>query len=277
MTLLQLNIGVVIGMCICGGIALSRFSAGNIILSIILLLPIFNLVNNILVLSNGIYSFPDIVFISFFMAQLFAVAILVYIRFFTTIQPYKVGKEYILTVIILCIVIFSAIRFHLLDNAGQQHYLERLLSGDYPQDLMLVNLLFAVNQFYLFFVAYYEVIKFTKQAKEVYADFSSTKIMYIKNFTLFVIALNFIMFCSYFIFPAQTTEYLVIPVILILVDVYLIMNAIRSNALFTPNEYCTFQSAHQPINNYINITDPLCSEIKSSIKKGKAKLVNAEI
>ena len=277
MYLLELNILTLLHIAALFLILIFYRNKGTKLLAFIVLIPGLNVANNILILSGAIIHFPESLFISFCIAQIYPVVVYEYCRFYMNRPLFKFTLFHAFAYSISALVLYFYIDFLLLDATARAAYVDGLSKGHYPDEMMMINGLFVIGQFAFFIKALIEINKHIKTAKAFFSDVEKLKLRYLKKFILYVIALNLVLTVAYAILPAQMCEYIVIPVILNLINIYFVVSAFRNAVVFTPEQYCTFQTNLNPMVSYAEKSEPLCRELEQNAGKGKYKLLDAEI
>jgi AraC-like DNA-binding protein len=277
MYLLEINILTLLHIVALFLILIFYRNKGTKLLAFIVLIPGLNVANNILILSGAIIHFPESLFISFCIAQIYPVVVYEYCRFYMNRPLFRFTVFHAFAYSISALVLYFYIDFLMMDDLSRTTYVEGLKSGHYPDEMMMINGLFVIGQFAFFIKALIEINKHIKTAKAFFSDVEKLKLRYLKKFILYVIALNLLLTVAYAILPAQICEYIVIPVILNLINIFFVVSAFRNAVIFTPEQYCTFQSNLSPMVSYAEKSEPLCRELEQNAGKGKYKLLDAEI
>lgn len=269
-------------ICFLMGIAIScipLFRKGKInkVLFLILFLPTLNILNNIIILSGHIVKVPYYYFIAQTIAQFFAPLVLLYTRYFTSNNPYKIGKEHILTVILITINLLFIVEYLYSSPENKTQYFTNLIHGTISEKMILVNFLFIINQFFIFFYSYFEIKKYSKLISSVYSNDETFQKIFIKEFILFLLILNFTLFIAYMLLPNWISENIVMTIIIITIDVSLIILAFKHYAFYTNNTFTIFKNSQKELESYSEVTEPLCSEYKELIIRGNKKYALAEI
>jgi AraC-like DNA-binding protein len=247
------------------------------LLAFVILIPGINTLNNINILTENIYRFPYTLFIAFTTAQLYSVVIYNYCRFFMNKPLFRFSPVYLVPLAIILLNLYYFIEFLGMEEGHQTAYLSGLLHGQYPDQMMIINGLFILNQFVVFIVSIVELNRHIRNAKQFYSDIDIIKIGYIKFFLWLVIILNLMLTLLYMVLPPHICEYLVIPVILIIINLFFVANAFQNAVVFTPPQYMAFKEQMNPLNSYIEKTEPLCRLMEQEAKGGKYKIFDAEI
>ena len=240
-----------------------------------------NFISNILIQSGHIYNVPYALFLFFGTAQLYAPLVLAYALKMMGKKFHFVSILSALTFFVIMLDLYYAIRFSLLDIRQQHEYLKNLTSTEhYPYEMQIINMLFVIIMTIYFVVALIEIYKNHRFAKDFYSDIEKTKIQYIKHFVILVTTLNTALAVVYSLFSAPIVEYFYIPVISNIIYIYIVYYAFKHSAVLDKNEFCNLITEANKLENYSELNEPLCKEIKAfteSQNKSKYKLTEIEI
>jgi AraC-like DNA-binding protein len=244
-------------------------SRANTILSIIFFIPIFNYLFNFFLLQDihkGIFTLYVISNISFILPLLSCVYTNTFIG-----RPFKFLKLYHIPFYISVISLsYILITFH------QSNYLDFFKGIKNNKPSILFNWL---NFIFLFNNIYYAVlnlrrIKKTKPFLDMNIDFH--KITFIVNFNYALLGLTLFSVLSYIVFPPKIAEFLVMPLIMIIVFFFIIFSAINNYALFSKREMALFLNQNQSLVNALeqNNTKINPQKINEIVKKIDLEMSN---
>jgi len=101
---------------------------------------------------------------------------------------------------------------------------------------------------------------------------------YTLSFTILTSSLTFILFVCYLSLPPHLVEYIIIPIICIIIYIFVLYNAFHNSVIFQQQEYDDFAECLVPMKRYDEYSEPLCQEIKAiEANPGKYKLAEAEM
>jgi AraC-like DNA-binding protein len=258
-------------------------SIANKLLALIIIDPGLNFISNILIQSGYIFDAPYAFFLFFGTAQLYAPLVLAYTLVMMGQKFRIVSVLSALTLFVILLDVYFAIQFSLLNDQQQHEYLQNLTSAEhYPQDMQIINMLFVVVMTIYFIVAFLEIHKNQRVAKDFYSDIEKTKIQYVRYFVILVTILNTALAVVYTLFPTPVVEYFYIPFIINIIYVYIVYYAFRHSAILDKTEFCNLVSEATNLENYKELNEPLCREIKElkkqeTEKNKKWKLTEIEI
>lgn len=245
-------------------------SVSNYLLALVILDPGLNFLNNIIILTNTIFKYPVFLFLFQGTALLYGILVYAYVnsmigRKFKWLTPLN-----IITLLALLIDGWFYIEFLQMPTDAQNQYLTCLTFKEcYPYQMNILNA-FAVSIWMAYFVKAYIVLrKHISAAKNYFSDIDKIKVTYLKAFLILVISLNMGLAVLYSIISTAYVEYLVIPVIVNIVNLFILYYAFQQNAIFNITEYCTLVESTENLNRYKNLQEPLCKEIKELMNQNK--------
>lgn len=256
-------------------------SKTNYLLALVMIDPGLNFLNNIIILSGYIFKAPFFLFLFQGTAAVYGILVYAYVNS-------MIGKKFkwlstlnILTLAIILLDIWYYIEFRLMPEEAQNRYLTCLTFKDcYPSQMNVINAL-CVTIWMAYFVKSYIVLKkYTFAAQNFFSDVERIKLKYLKTFVILVILLNLALAILYSAIPTSYVEYVVIPLIVNTVNLFLLYYAFSQNAVFNKIEYCTLVENNQTMERFESYQEPLCKEIKElmdSKNQAKYKLTQAEI
>ncbi len=244
----------------------------NIILGLIILCPGLNFLNNIIIISNYIYQFP----LSLFLFQGTAASYGFLIYWYTkSMLGQKISWKnplHYYTLAGVLIDIWFYIEFKMMTPSEQYNYLTCLFNkACYPWQMNLINAIFVMSWMGYFIDAYIITLKHEKSAKGFFSDTDKINISYLKNFLRLVITLNFILMVMYLSLQTHHVEYIIIPSIVLMVNVFFLYYAFHKNTVFNTIEYCNLISNSQSLEKFRRFEEPLCQEIKELKQENKSK------
>lgn len=154
----------------------------------------------------------------------------------------------------------------------QTRYLECLSFKEcYPEPMNIINALCVTIWMAYFIQSYITLRKHAFAAKNFFSDIDKLKINYLNTFIILVIVLNFGLSVLYSTIQTSFVEYLVIPIIVNIVNLFFLYYAFSQNAVYNQAEYCNLVESTEKLDRFKEFQDPLCKEIKELMDEKKAK------
>lgn len=210
----------------------------NKILALILLDPSLNFINNIVILSGLIYSFPWSYFFVQITGALFGPLTYYYI-FLMTNSPIPKQFKWLRAVTVL-LVLFGVgimVNFMWLSPEGKSAYLEGLMQGPYPTDMVVYAAVLFTHQLLYVTSNAVHVRNYQRQIKATMSDIDQVKIKYLYRFVGLLWVLTFITVVLYLTINAVYVEYIALPVVMVIILFFVLYYAINEHAIFTFQEY----------------------------------------
>lgn len=234
-----LNTLAVFNICVIGSFLLLRKSNSlpNYVLAIIFAVPGFYFVNNILISTETINAFPYFFFFVQIIANLFPIAIYVYVHLL-------IGKSYkyrsILILSSVTTISFSLallIYFITLSPLEKTQYIYQLNTAQYPASMNMYNIVFYICQMVYLLVLYVEMSKYREVVKSNLSTVDTVKILFVWQFVMLLVILNFLLVIFYMFLPANIVDYGILPVVVTLIYLFVIAFSIKNNAVLSHNSY----------------------------------------
>ncbi len=138
-----------------------------------------------------------------------------------------------LSVLLFSGIIYITIKFSVTDAGLRQAYLYSLLSNNYPADLMAYSAsYYIVLMIYLLALAW-QVFSYKRAVDFSVSNYDTTHISYITRFVLLLFGLNFLMIAFYLTLPVFYVEYLILPIAVWILYLFVIYFSFHYNAIFT--------------------------------------------
>ena len=210
----------------------------NKILGISLLVPAFNFLDNILILTGVIYAFPWSYFFVQITASLFAPFSYYYITLVTG-NPTRKSFKWLKFVSVLIIIygLWIMIHFAMRSPAEKTGYLNQVLNGPYPDDMAGYSSLIFIHQLIYFSFNAIDVYKFRKKSIETMSDLDSGKVSYLIQFVSILWILTFITIISYATVETPIVEYVLLPLVLMTIFLFIVFTAFQNQAVFTHQQF----------------------------------------
>ncbi len=213
-------------------------SLPNKILAVAFLIPGFNFLNNIHILSAGMYDLPWTYFLVQISAAFFAPLSYYYIRLMTGRTHPEWHKW--LMVISGSIVGYGGyiwIQFALKTPVAQHAYIHGVMNGPYPADMLVYSGLFFLHQLFYFSLNAKEVRQYRKEMIQSVSSLSSVKITYLIRFTGMLWVLTFATIILYLTAETTYVEYVHLPLVMTGIFLFILYYAFNQHVVFTRAEY----------------------------------------
>lgn len=213
-------------------------SLPNKVLAFAFLVPGLNFINNIHILTGGIYEFPWSYFIVQVTAAFFAPLSYYYISLMTGIRHLQWYKWLLgISLLIVLYGVFVALHFGGMATAEQRTYIQRVMEGPYPTDMLLYSGLFFFHQLLYFSLNVKEVWQYRRQMKRKVSSLTTTKITYLIRFIVLLWGLSFVTVVLYTTIDTVYVEYVFLPLVMTVVFLFMVYYAFNEHVIFTSNEY----------------------------------------
>lgn len=210
----------------------------NKILAFALFVPGLNYMNNIFILTEGIYHFPYAYFFVQITGSLFAPLTFYYIMAMTGLNK---PKSYPILLLFSAVIIVFGIsissNFYFLTPNEQLYYLHRVKSGPYPDDMELYSLLFFSHQLLYFSINVLQVRRFRVNSMQHLSSLHTSKVSYLYHFVILLWVLTFAAVFLYATIDTIYVEYVYLPLVLIVIFLFIVYHAFNHNAVFTESEF----------------------------------------
>jgi len=246
---LAFNIFTIVNLTVLASLLFFRKhnSVTNRILAVIIFLPSINFLNNIFILQRWIILFPHILFISQISAQIYIPLIYVYINYFIGKKNTIKNPLYIFTLFIIVIIVVFWIEYMLLPSEQKEEYINQYSSNTLPIRFNFYNGLMIITGLTYLLTSLINVKRFIRRARDFYSEEEKIKLGYILKFILIVISLSLLLLIFCFLLSAYAVKYIIIPLSINFIYLYVLYNAIRHSALFSHEEFNKFANKIQPI------------------------------
>ncbi len=269
-----INVFTFINLLILSSILLFRKknSITNLLLAAIIIDPGLNFLNNIIILSGLIFNLPEALFLFQGTASFYGVLIYAY-------TLYMIGHKFnwkhplnFITLGIILLDIWFYIDFRLMSVEEQTRYLECLTFKEcFPEPMNIINALCVSLWMAYFIQSYITIRKHSLAAKNFFSDIDKLKIKYLNTFIILVIVLNFSLALLYTIIQTSYVEFLIIPIIVNIVNLFFLYYAFSQNTIYNQAEYCNLVETTEKLDQFKKILDPLCKEIKELMENNKSQ------
>lgn len=237
----------------------------NKLLAIIILIPAasftFNSLDILNILPN--WLFGVLYFTIMITSLLFAPIIFHYVHLMCGSKVSLKHPLFIITALIISYDMYGLIHFSLFSNEAQSEYIRLIKSGDFPDEILIISLLFFVLQQVYFTFAAIKIYKFKKKANTILSHRSNLKIEFIQRFIILTWGANIISLVCYTILPMRFVEFVMLPLILFVITNFIFYYAFKYQAIFQEDTYRIFLKDIKLINSEPSDT----KEENNSIKK----------
>jgi AraC-like DNA-binding protein len=209
----------------------------NKVLAFIFIIPGLNFINNILILNGNVYQYPFFYFVVQATAVLFAPFVYYYILLLIgkKIQWQKI--LFLISIALFFYCVSMAVDFLLSDDSSQFNYIEAVLNGPYPENMELYSFLFFILQLIYLSFGVLSIYKYKQNIQNNIADIELSKLKYLTNFIVLLWSLTFLTIVFYAVIPIIYVEYIILPIIISIVNVFILYYAFHYNAVFSISQY----------------------------------------
>jgi AraC-like DNA-binding protein len=241
--MLALNIATVAILVIVSGFLF--FRKGNVlpnkILALILIDPAINFLSNVVVLSGKLHSMPWFYFLAQTTGFAFAPLVHMYVTVMTGRRINNRHPLYIITALGMITSLLFGVEFAFAMSPGEKEtYLNGVINGPYPDHMVIVNSVFILLQQVYFTVAAIQVYRYRRQLANTVSSYETTKVEYVTIFISLIWTLNIITIGSYITLPATIVEYIVLPLVLTIICLFILYYGYRHNSIFNEISYKYF-------------------------------------
>lgn len=222
-------------------------SLPNKILALILINPAINFISNANTLLGNLEALPEVYFFAQFTCLLFGPLVFFYICLLTGHKVKIWHPAFILTSLSLLLHIYFYFEFKFMSVELQKAYLDGILNEPYPEQMNIINGIFILLQLVYFTLGGIRVYKYNKSYKNFFSSQESTQSTYLTLFISLIWTLNFITIFAYIMLQPTTVEYIVLPVVLVLIYSFIMYYIFKHNSVFTRASYLVFKTNHEVI------------------------------
>lgn len=210
----------------------------NYILAIAFLIPGLYFIDNLLILNQQLIQYP----FAFFLVQTLAVFFPPSVYFYVHLLLSHNRKFHQLlslgSALLLLFILKITADFYGLNQIEQDQFIANLASeNNYPQIVLVYTVVFYAWQLVYFGVLFYDVWDYYRQAQNSFSHFDRLKIDYLQKFMLLLGALSFVLVVSYLSLPLPVVDYGILPVIVSIINVFIIFFAVKHQAVFSKSSY----------------------------------------
>ncbi len=210
----------------------------NYILAIAFLIPGLYFIDNLLILNQQLIQYP----FAFFLVQTLAVFFPPSVYFYVHLLLSHNRKFHQLlslgSALLLLFILKITADFYGLNQIEQDQFIANLASeNNYPQIVLVYTVVFYAWQLVYFGVLFYDVWDYYRQAQNSFSHFDRLKIDYLQKFMLLLGALSFVLVISYLSLPLPVVDYGILPVIVSIINVFIIFFAVKHQAVFSKSSY----------------------------------------
>jgi len=213
----------------------------NRILAIILFLPSLNFVNNYLILSQQIFSFPSIIFIS--QAGAIAGIPLIY-EYLRILMGKKMNLAIILhliSVLLILVCMYYYIDFLQSDSVTKNKVVQDIIDEHGPDYLKYIRGGFFILLNAYFLVLAFQVNQYRRKIMEIRSEIEQLKIGYLQQFVIMLWALNITILLLYICIDNYYVDFMAVPLVITLFYMFLLWTAFNHTAVFTQEGFTSFK------------------------------------
>lgn len=195
--------------------------------------------DNIHILAGTIYIFPW----SYFFVQMTGALFGPFAFYYLLVMMGKSISDTpkwmtVISILILLFGFYLGIDYYFLDADLRVSYLESVLNGPYPDSMIIYSAFLFLHQLIYFTVSYLYLRKFEKESKNHLSSLEPTKLTYLYRFVGLLWGLTLVTVLLYLAIGDTTlVEYIYLPLVLIIINLFIIYYAFHSNSVFTSGEY----------------------------------------
>ncbi len=280
--MLEINILVFINVLILAAILIARKNnpLPNIILGFVILTPGLNFLNNINILTGNIFSFPWSYFFVQSTGSLFAPLFYFYVQLLLNRSYKERIWLYVISFVTFLIPLIMGLNFALSPEEARQVYISNLTQENYPQSMIWYGMFMFLLQLIYASFCVYDIRKAKKLASNTFTDTDKIKVKYLEFFILIIWVFTALVVLLYELLPANYVEYIILPIIILIINIFLFYYAFNFNVVFTENSYLELKESIDEMNvmdshsnNFLDIDDDeqeaLIQKIKSSLDVDK--------
>ncbi len=215
----------------------------NKILAIILLLPAISFINNYLILSEKIYSFPSIIFICEIGVIIGAPLIYQYTRIF-------MGKKWnlffilnILSIIAVLVCFYCWLLFLAYDKQTKNQFVTNITGEIYPQYLTWIRGAFFILLNAYFIVIAIQVVQYSRRIMDIRSELERLKLRYLQQFVILLWALNITILALYIFVANYYVDFVAVPLVSTIFYIFLVKTAFNHTAVFTHEDFSNFKKS----------------------------------
>jgi AraC-like DNA-binding protein len=246
-------------------------SLPNRILAFIFLIPSLYFLNSALLLSGLIHKIPWLFFTVQLIAPAFQILVYMYVQLF-------LGKKIklntiltILSVLLLSGIIYITVNFYASGTDVRQEYMYSLLSNSYPPDMFVYTSSYYIVLMIYLIVLVNQVFSYKRAVVHSLSNYDMVHLSYITRFVLMLFALNFIMVAFYLLLPMYYVDYLILPIAVMMVYLFIFYFSFHYSAVFTRYGFNRFY--HDGIITQKELIPEQFEEMKMTEITGKHKKI----
>lgn len=209
----------------------------NYLLALTFVIPGLYFFDNLLVTTGLIFSVPYFFFFVQILANLFPVAIYIYVHLLIgdsrRFRPFLIAASAVTLLFSVCLLFY----FVSLPADQQTTYIRQLDTAQYPLSMNMYNIVFYCCQMIYLVVLFKEIKVYKQSVISNLSETESVKVLFVTQFVALVGILNFILVVFYILLPANIVDYGVLPVVVTIIYVFIIIFSIKNNAIFSHDTY----------------------------------------
>lgn len=240
--MLTLNTITIINIFLLSGVLFFRKNnvLPNKILALIVLNPTLNFIGNVFILLELNHHVPYLIFFTQCTAYLFAPLVFVYTQLFMGKKNRFKHYLHIATSLLILLTLYFGVEFYFMSAEEQHFYLEGLRNENYPWQIDLTNYIFILLQQAYFTTAAIQIFRYSKKVKDYHSNPDKIKLSYLQLFITLIWILNFVTIICYGTLPTTYVEYIVLPVVLHIIYLFIVYFGFQHHAIFNTEDYDQF-------------------------------------
>jgi len=202
----------------------------NVLLSAIIIFPVFAMIFNLLLYFHIIYEYPIAFYLTFPINYLWAPALLFYVRIMTG-ESIKLKAIDLFHLLPSIASIGYSVFFSMQDKAFQADFFNRIFYNP-PLPLRSMNMVLNLQVFLYCFLCFRKVNRFEKTIRSLYSETQNISAQWIKQFVLLYVILNIIAIIPEMLLPDLLGFVILLPITMFISFIYLAYNNATHKRLY---------------------------------------------
>lgn len=236
-------------------------SLPNYLLALIFLIPGLYFFDSLLICTEAIHSAPYFFFFVQIIANVFPIAVYIYVHLFIGKSKRFRGFLIASSSITILFSFYLVVHFGLLSPEQQTKYITQLSTNQYPDTMNAYNIVFYICQMIYLLVLFLEIRAYRISVQRNLSELESVKLLFVRQFIILMAILNFLLVLFYILLPASTVDYGVLPIVMTFIYLFVIVFSIKNNAIFSHDSYNALLLENQKIYAHQPFEEPM-EEIK---------------
>tara|TARA_B100000809_G_scaffold118758_1_gene117087 strand:- start:60387 stop:61493 length:1107 start_codon:yes stop_codon:yes gene_type:complete len=208
------------------------------ILAYLIIIPAYSFIGNILNLAgiNGVlfyFIFTSAQYINMF----FSILVLYYIYMMCGQKLKITNKVLALSIPAFVMAIYITYEFLIFSPRQRVEYIAKLKDNEFPLSALLCNIFFVTTQFVYFTLCSIKTKRFKKIVANTFANKNNTQIKFTSLIINLFWLLNLVLLICYAVLPTNIAEYVILPILYLIVCYCIIFYGFKEQAIFNKNSY----------------------------------------